>query len=351
MLLPVVCGASPCNPQAVRNPVGPPPSARRRRPRRGEIKVPANLTPDYLAAEQAYKQAQTHQEKIAALEEMLATLPKHKGTEKIQADLRRRLSEARKESQKKGGAHLAPAYLVKREGAGQVVLIGPPNSGKSLLVARLTHAHVEVADYPFTTRMPVPGMMQFENVQIQLVDTPAMSAEFMEPWMAQVVRAAHISALVADPNDPDVLDEMEFILRSLESWRLPPPKLLVGNKLDLPDAEENFSAVEALYRGRFRSLGLSAVTGTGLDAFARETFLALDIVRFYSKPPGKKSDLDVPYVLRRGQTVQDAAAQVHRDFADHLKYARLFRKSGDHGGLMVERTHVIEDEDVLEFHA
>jgi ribosome-interacting GTPase 1 len=312
--------------------------------------MPANLTPDYLAAEQAYKRAETQQEKIAALEQMLATLPKHKGTEKIQADLRRKLSQARKESQKKGGAHAAPAYLIKHEGAGQAALIGPPNSGKSELVARLTHAHVEVADYPFTTRMPVPGMMPFENVHIQLIDTPAISAEFTEPWMGQVVRAAEMSVLLVDPNGPDVLGELEFVLQSLEKWRVPPPRLLTGNKLDLPGAADNFSAIESLYGDRFRCLAVSARTGAGLDEFAREIFLGLDVVRFYSKPPGKKPDLETPYVLRRGETVQEAARMVHRELSEHLKYARLFRKSGDHSGFMVERTHVVEDEDVLEFH-
>ncbi len=313
--------------------------------------MPANLTADYLAAEQAYKQAETQAEKIAALEQMLATLPKHKGTEKMQAEIRRKLSQARKESQKKGGAHTAPAYLVKREGAGQVVLIGPPNSGKSLLVSRLTHAHAEVADYPFTTRMPLPGMMQFEDVQIQLVDTPAMSAEYMETWMAQVIRAAQGAVLLVDPNDADVLGQIDFILQKLEGWRLPRPKLLVGNKIDQRGAEENFTAVAELYRDRMPGVAVSAASGLGLDGFARAIFQALDVVRFYSKPPGKKPDLDAPYVIRRGATVQEAAAQVHRDFAEHLKYARLFRKSKDQGGLMVERSHVVEDQDVLEFHS
>jgi len=198
--------------------------------------------------------------------------------------------------------------------------------------------------------MPTPGMMLFENVPIQLVDTPPMSVEFMESWMPQVLRAAQMSALIVDPNDPDVLDETEFILHTLEGWLLPLPKLLVGNKLDRNGASENLNAIEALYGARFRYVGLSAATGAGLEAFARETFLCLDLVRFYSKAPGKKADLEAPYVLRRGSTVQDAAGQVHRDFAEHLKYARLFRRSGEHQGLMVERTHAVEDEDVLEFH-
>ena len=312
--------------------------------------MPANLTADYLAAEQAYKQAHTQGERVSALEQMLATLPKHKGTEKIYAELKRKLSQARHESGKKIGGHAAPPYFVKREGAGQIVLIGPPNSGKSQLLCRLTHAHPEVADYPFTTRMPTPGMMQFENVQIQLVDTPPMSPEFMEPWMPQLLHAAQVGALVVDPNDPDVLGESDFILRTLEGWSLPPPRLLVGNKLDRDGAGENFAVLQALYGDRFRYVAVSAATGAGLDAFARDAFQCLDVVRFYSKAPGKKADLEVPYVLRRGATVQDAAAHVHRDFAEHLKYARLFRKDDEHHGLMVERTHAIEDGDLLEFH-
>jgi ribosome-interacting GTPase 1 len=312
--------------------------------------MPANLTPDYMEAERAYKQAQSQPEKIAALEQMFATLPKHKGTEKLQADIRKRLSQARKESQKKGGAHTAPAYIVKREGAGQVALLGPPNSGKSALVRAITHAHPEVGEYPFTTRMPVAGMMRFEDVQIQLVDMPALSAQYMEPWLPQVIRTADMSALVVDPGDADVLGETEFVLERLAGWRLPAPKLLVANKADRPGAEDDFAALRELYCDRMQCLPASAVSGNGLDAFRSAVFRELNVVRFYSKPPGKKADLDTPYVLRRGETVQDAAMHVHRDFAEHLQYARLFRFGDEHPGLMVERTHVVEDRDILEFH-
>jgi len=312
--------------------------------------MPANLTADYLAAEQIFKQAHTPLEKIAALEQMLATLPKHKGTEKMQAELRRRLSQVRKESGKKGAGHAAAPYLVKREGAGQVMLIGPPNSGKSQLLASLTHARPEVAGYPFTTRMPMPGMMPFENVQIQLVDTPPISAEFMPPWMGQLMRGEQISALVVDPNDTGVLDAIEFALQTLERWSAQAPKLMVGSKLDQDRASENFAAIAGLYGGLFRCVGVSASTGLGLEEFARAAFGCLNLVRFYSKAPGKSPDLDSPYVLHRGATVHDAAAHVHRDFAEHLKYARIFRKSGEHQGLMVERSHTVEDEDILEFH-
>ena len=312
--------------------------------------MPANLTPDYLAAERDYKSAQTQAEKIAALEQMMATLPKHKGTEKMQADLKRRLSQARKESQKKGAAHSVPFYLVEKEGAGQVALIGPPNSGKSRLVCALTHAQPEVAEYPFTTRFPTPGMMAFENVQIQLVDLPPLSREFMEPWLPQAIRNATAGILVVDGNDVDVLDEIEFIAGTLERLHLAIPKLLVANKADLPGAADNFTALRELYGGRFRCLAVSALAGQNLDGFRRALFDMLELVRVYTKVPGKKADLTAPYVLRRGKTVLDAARMVHKDFAEQLKFARLYRRDGGHDGPMVERTHVVADEDVLEFH-
>jgi small GTP-binding protein len=315
-----------------------------------EEPMPANLSPDYLEAEREFKAAQTHGEKIAALERMLATVPKHKGTEKLQADIKRRLSQTRKESQKKGGAHTSPFYLVEKEGAGQVVLIGPPNSGKSQLLAALTHAHPEVADYPFTTRVPMPGMLAYQDVQIQLVDLPPLSQEFMEPWLPQVIRSANFGVLVVDLNDSVVLDEIDFICGKLETARLTIPRLLVGNKADLPGAEDNYTALRDLYGERFDCLDVSAVTGLNLEQLRRALFDALHIVRVYTKVPGKKADLTSPFVLRRGGTVQDAARLVHKDFAENLKFARLFHLSGDREGMMVERTHLVEDQDILEFH-
>ncbi len=313
--------------------------------------MPANLSPEFLEAEREYKSATTHAEKVAALERMLSTVPKHKGTEKLQADIKRRLSQARREGQKKGGAaHALPFYVVEKEGAGQVALVGPPNSGKSLLVATLTHAQPEVAEYPFTTRFPTPGMMRYENVQIQLLDLPPLSAEYMEPWIPQVLRTATASVLLVDVNDPELLGQMEFILELLEKLRIPPPRLLAGNKTDAPGGEENFTALCELYGERFRCLPLSVLERRNLDGFARAVFEMLELVRVYTKAPGKEADLSSPFVLKRGGTVLDAARLVHKDFAENLKFARLYTLGGDRNGMMVERSHVVRDQDILEFH-
>jgi len=312
--------------------------------------MPANLTPEYLAAEREYRNAQTHEEKLQALEKMLATLPKHKGTEKLQADLKRRLSQARKQISKKGASHSPPFYVIRKEGAGQVALLGPPNAGKSQLICALTNARPEVDDYPFTTRFPTPGMMVFENVPIQLVDLPPISAEFTERWVFQILRNADLGVVVLDVHDPDVLDHIESIFDLLQAHRIAAPRLVAANKIDLPGAAENLAALQDLYGDRFRYLGISALTGENLDIFRRIVFESLEVVRVYTKAPGKPPDLSSPFLLRKGQTVLDAARLVHKDFAEHLKFTRLYRTAGSHEGILVERTHVIEDGDILEFH-
>ncbi|RMG54952.1 MAG: TGS domain-containing protein [Acidobacteria bacterium] len=325
--------------------------------------MPANLTPEYLEAEEKYRRATTPQEKLAALEEMLATIPKHKGTEKMQADIKRRISKLKKELQrkKKSGAARKPFYHVEREGAGQVVLAGPPNVGKSQLVARLTSATPEVAEYPFTTRLPVPGMMEFENVKIQLVDLPPLWREFSEPWLFGLIRNAHAVLLVVDASDDDVLTQTETSLSLLEekNIQLVPPTfddagmgkraLLVANKLDLPRARENVHILEEFFGQRLPVVPVSAATGLHLERLKREIYRALGVIRVYTKAPGKPVDRTAPFVLKRGSTVLDAARAVHHDFAEKLKYARIWG-SERFDGQKVSRDHVLEDEDVVEFH-
>lgn len=326
--------------------------------------MPANLSPEYLAAEQRFKAAKTAPEKIEALEEMLSTIPKHKGTEKMQADIKRRISKLRGEAQKKGGtARALPIYHVEKEGAGQVALVGAPNVGKSLLLRRLTHAQPEVADYPFTTRLPTPGMMPFENVQFQLVDLPPISDHYMESWVPTLVRQADAVALVVDLAADDLLEEVETTRQLLEKQRVllsgaasgdAPPgaavkrALLVGNKLDLASAEENFAALRDLFNS-LPMVAVSAETGAGLEVLKRAVFDLLEVIRVFTKAPGKKPDLKAPYVLKRGSTVHEAAEHVHKDFATQLKFARVWGH-GKFEGQMVQRDYVLADGDIIEFH-
>lgn len=311
--------------------------------------MPANLTPEYLKAEQRFKEARSSAEKIVALEEMLTAIPKHKGTEKMQAELKRRLKKLRGAGQKKS--------------AGQVALVGPPNSGKSSLLAALTHATPEVADYPFTTRLPLPGMMPFENIQIQLVDLPPLHADFPESWVPQAIRNADAIALVLNLGEAAVLEQLTELLAQLEqakisigqrggepAWGfLSKPALLVGSHCDLPGAEENFQVLAELWRERFRLLSVSARTGENLELLRRALFELLGIVRVYTKIRGSKPDRANPFVLPRGATVRDVAERVHKEIVTRLKFARIWG-AGKFDGQMVQRDYLVEDNDVIELH-
>jgi ribosome-interacting GTPase 1 len=335
--------------------------------------MPANLTPQYLAAEQRFKEAVTAQQKIEALEEMMAVIPKHKGTEKLQADLRRRLAKLRSEADKKHGISKASAmYSVPREGAGQVILVGGANAGKSSLLARMTNATPEIGDYPFTTRLPQPGMMPYENIKIQLVDMPPLDPHFYEPWMGSIVRQADLALLIADLSTDELLDEIEEVEILLQNSKIrllgkPDPEdgqnlvvsrrtLLVANKCDAPGAPANFEILREFFGNRFSILPVSAASGEGLEILRKGVFDELDIVRIYTKIPGKKVDLSSPpFVLKHGSTVLDAARAVHREFVHSLKFARIWssenpRHSVRYEGQMVERTHLLEDGDILELH-
>ncbi len=317
--------------------------------------MPANLTPQYMEAEKRFKQASNVEEKISALEEMMATIPKHKGTEKLQADLKKKMSVLRKESDqhKKSGVR-RDTFVVEKEGARQLALVGPPNSGKSRLVRSLTHATPEVADYPYTTRTPIPGMMIFDNVRLQLVDLPPISPEYTESWVGQIIRNADAVLWIFDLSDDDILDTLEETCTFLAGAKIDLQNmkvLMVGNKKDAPGAGERAAIVREAYPDKFPITEISAAFSTPaeLEAFKKVVYDFLDIVKVYTKAPGKKPDFSDPYVVPRGSTVLNVAEKVHRDFLQNLKYARIWGE-GKADGIMVPRDFVISDGDVLELH-
>ncbi len=326
--------------------------------------MPANLTPEYFKAERQFKEAGSLEEKIEALEYMLAVIPKHKGTDKLQGDLRKRLSKLRTQDEKKRGAggRINP-YKVQRAGAGMAVLIGPPNSGKSSILDRLTNAKPTVAPFPYSTQIPMPGMMAFENAFVQLVDTPPLSTDFFEPDLPGLLRKADITLLVIDASDPAVLEAVDTTSAILENVKVKLAReaaaaepgtpvsvktMIVMTKIDLPGAREEADAFCELDPG-FPILPLSTETGEGLEDFAAQVFWGLDVVRAYTKIPGKKPDLSDPVYLKRGQTVLDFAKEIHKDFVSGLKFARIWGE-GKYDGQSVNRDHMVNDGDIIELH-
>jgi hypothetical protein len=329
--------------------------------------MPANLTPQYLEAEQRYREVTSHEEKLAALREMLALLPRHKGTEKLHADLRHRVAKLEDESahgRRSTAHHFDPGH-VHREGAGQWILVGPPNAGKSALLRALTHAHPEVAPYPFTTRVPLPGMMPFEDVQVQLVDTPAVTPQHAEPYMTNLIHGADGVVLVLDPTADDMETGVAALVELFDRARVWPaarphdgapsplhvvrPVVACANKRDL-DPDGTFAAFARAAVGEdLPWFPVSAERGDGLDELRHALFVQLGRIRIYAKEPGKKPDHERPFVLPEGARVLDLAGAVHKEIAERLKFARVWGHAR-FDGQQVDREHVLFDRDVVELH-
>lgn len=339
--------------------------------------MPTNVTPEYKKAEQAFRKAREPRERLDCLREMLRTIPKHKGTEHLQGDIKGRIKQLTEElaGPRKGGKRSGPSHAVRREGAAQIALIGPPNSGKSALHHRLTGARSEIGAYPFTTQLPQPGMLAWEDVNFQLVDLPPVAEEFTVPWFATPLQTADAALLVVDLADPACTDQLRYVLdwlaerriRLVPDWpgadraaasptadgedpfRLELPTLLLANKRDLDPEPGEIEVLEELLGIEYPAIGTSAETGHGLHRVGPFLFHNLGVVRVYTKTPGKEADMEKPFTVRQGETVMDVAARVHKDLAGSLHFARIWGPSV-YDGQQVGPEHPVEDGDTVELH-
>jgi hypothetical protein len=326
-----------------------------------------NLTPQYHEAEEEYKKAETPEEQLACLKKMFQLVPKHKASEKLQADLKTKMSELKDEIEeaKKHPKKVGVNYKFPRQGAGQYLIVGAPNAGKSRLLTRLTRAAPEVAPYPFTTREPHAGMMDWQDVKVQLIDTPPITPDYMESYVSNLVRAADAAILMLDCGDDDGPFAAETVLERLanvktvlvgtkpetqEDYSIQYVKtLLIANKIDLPGAADRLDIVREMFGAKFPVHAISAEQGTGMEELRNTIYEFLKVIRVYTKQPGKPPDMTSPFTCPIGSTVVQMAELVHRDFADKLKSARIWG-TGVHDGQAVGREHVLHDKGVVELH-
>jgi ribosome-interacting GTPase 1 len=326
-----------------------------------------NLTPQYHEAEAEYKRAQSAEERLACLKKMWTLVPKHKASEKLQAELKTKISETKEEieREKRSPKKAGVSYKIPRQGAGTVMLLGGPNAGKSRILTRLTRATPEVAPFPFTTREPTPGMMDWEDVRVQLIDTPPITADYLEGYLSSMVRAADGCVLVVDLGDDDgpfaaeaVLEKLAHVKTVLTRERPAEAEdptieycrtLLAANKVNADGAADRLEIVRELFGPRFGILALDAESGTGLEELRTAIYKMLDAIRVYSKKPGKPPDMQAPFTCPAGSNVLRFAEVVHREMAEKLKSARVWG-TGVFDGQTVTRDHVLHDKDVVELH-
>jgi len=330
--------------------------------------MPANLPPQYYELEREFKQESDPNEKLRLAKELLAMMPKHKGTDKLQAELKAKISKLKKQidgGDKKHGARHADTHdHIEREGAAQIILIGPPNSGKSSLVDALTHAKPLIGDYPYTTRETLAGMMEYDTVQLQLIDTPPISEELFESYMPNLIRQADRVMLVVDVSIPGFNSRIEVLKNKLEEKRIIlspsiPEKiddprfaykiaLIAAHKFLDEGGERGLSELKNLYPD-FTVIPTSILDDDSMENFKKTVFDSLGVIRVYTKKVGHDPDFRDPIILPIGGTVEEAAKTIHKDFAHNLHFAKIWGK-GKFEGQRVKNSYVLSDKDVIEFH-
>lgn len=315
--------------------------------------MPANLPPTYYKLKHEHEAAKTDEERLRLLEEMLRIVPKHKGSEKVVSDIRRRIAAHKRAPAEKGKGSGKRSYSehIPKQGAGQIVLFGPPNGGKSQILAKFTNANAEVSATPYTTTTPMVGMLRYENIQFQLIDTPSIMPDYVLPTVMTLIRNADLALPVISLASDNLLDDLDTVMQLLNEVDddiSEDEYLIVANQLDATGADERLEILKEFYGETLKIYPISAETGDGKEVLLQGLYEALEILRVYPKAPGKAIERDDPIVLPVGSTVLDAAIGLHKDF-EAFKFARIWGPQW-HDGQSVSRNDVVYDGDIVEFH-
>lgn len=296
--------------------------------------MPINASPEYYKAYAEYLNAKTLEERIRRLEEVIRQAPKHKSSEVLLAQLRLRLSKLKKESEtksKKGGGKKG----IKKTGDAQMIILGTENSGKSLLLSRITNANPEISELPFTTIKPEIGTLDLDGLKVQIIEMPANA----DSESFSLVHGANLLLILTKS-----LKEIIKWTKLISEKRIRTKKIFVfNNKEDLEDEELK----------KIRNLKniseISLKDDKNIKELKERIFENLDLIRIYTKEPGKEKS-SVPMILEKGATIYDMAEKIHKEYPKRFLNAKIWGKSAKFGGQIVGIGHKLEDKDIVELH-
>jgi len=298
--------------------------------------MPINADYEYFEAEKKYLQAEGLEERIACLEDLIRKAPSHKGSENLRAELRTRLRKF-KEKLEKGKKVGKGKRGIRKEGY-QIALVGKTNSGKSLLLSKLTNANPTVSSHEFTTSRPELGTMNYKGVKAQIVDLPSIGSKEFD---YNIVNTADCLLIVISG-----LKELKGVEDFLEKIR--GKRIIVVNKVDKLDGNGRRKLEATCKSKRLNCVFVSSLDSQGIDNLKKKIFEIMRVIRVFTKEPGKPKNED-PVVLSQGSTVRDVAETIYKGFSNHIKETRLTGPSGKFTNQKVGMNHVLKDKDVVEF--
>lgn len=298
--------------------------------------MPINASHEYFEAEKRYLAAGSLEEKISCLEEMIRKSPDHKGAENLRAELKTRLKKFKGQLEKSKKAGKGKKGI-RKEGY-QIALVGKTNSGKSLLLSKLTNAAPKISRHEFTTKEPELGTLHFQGVKAQIVDLPSVKSKDFDYG---VVNNADCLLIVVEG-----LEDLQEINKVLE--KSVGERVIVVNKTDRLDVKGKRKLDATCKSKRLNCVLVSAVSDEGVVELKKKIFQTMGVIRVFTKEPGKPRNED-PVVLKEGATVRDVAETIRKGFANTVKEARLTGPSGKFSNQKVGLTHVLKDLDVVEF--
>jgi len=298
-----------------------------------------NAHPEYIYAEKEYYSAENDEDRLLALEKMISVLPGHKGAENLRSQIKLRYKKLKEKmikekKSKKGGTRQG----IKKEDM-QAVIVGKTKSGKSSLLALLTNAKPSIADYDFTTRVPVVGMADYKGVGIQIIEVPAIGSEYYDRG---VVNSADTILILIE-----TLEQIKEIEKIVE--RAPGKKIIAFNKIDLLSENDKRKVFATLSSRKYNFVLISTFTQENIEVLKERLFQSFGRIRVYTKQPEEKQKSEHPIILNPTSTVQDVAEKILKGFSKKVKTARIWGPSSKYSGQVVGLQHKLKDLDSVEF--